>query len=153
MGRHSLSDEEKKRRGTFRESSSEQALAAKRAEKVVRGPWLSQIPEPENPLNEVGRAMYDKYTKLLFEQNKLTLVTCIDCELLALHWQGIRARSDAGKAPSSDALKQVATITQRLRIAEDAPAIADPSRKSKFASVGSADRVLSTFRLRKSAKG
>lgn len=148
MGRHSLSDEEKKRRGTFREDTSAAALAAKRAEKVIVGPWLTKIPVPEMPLNEVGRARYDLLAGILFNNNKLTEATCMDCQLVALHWQGVKARIEAGKPPSSDSLKQIASITQRLRIAEDAPAIANPDHKNKFASIGTANRVLSTFRLR-----
>lgn len=150
MPRPQLSDATKKARGTFRADKSEEVYAAKRAEKVVVGPWLSSIPEPDMPLDENGRAKYDELTKILFEQNKLTKVTCMDCELVALHWQGIKARIAAGKAPSSDSLKQIASITQRLRIAEDAPAIANPTQRNKFASIGTANRVLSTHRLRPS---
>ena len=151
MGRPALSDAAKKASGTFRADRSEEAYAAKRAEKVIVGPWLTAIPEPEMPLNAVGRAKYDEITNLLFAQNKLTKVTCMDCEVLALHWQGVQARIEKGKAPSSDSLKQITAITQRLRIAEDAPAIANPTQRNKFASVGTANRVLSSFRLRPSS--
>lgn len=148
MGRHSLSDAEKKRRGTFRADQSEEAYAAKRGEKVVQGPWLTVIPEPEMPLNPAGRAKYDEITNLLFAQNKLTKVTCMDCEVLALHWQNVQARVAAGKAPSADSLKQISAITQRLRIAEDAPAIANPNEKSRFEGSGFANRRSTPFRLR-----
>lgn len=147
-GRRGLSDEEKRQRGTFRADHSEEARAAKAAEKVVTGPWLTKIPEPEMPLNSAGRAKYDELTKLLFEQNKLTKVTCMECELVALHWQNIQDRIAKGKAPSSDALKQVASITARLRIAENAPAIANPNEKSRFAGSGFANRRTSPIRLR-----
>lgn len=148
MGRQALSDEEKKKRGTFREDQSEATYAAKRAEKVVIGPWLTSIPDPEMPLNEIGKAKYVQVTKLLFDQNKLTKVTCMDCEVLSLHWQNVQARVAAGKAPSADSLKQISAITQRLRIAEDAPAIANPNQKSRFEGSGFANRRSSPFRLR-----
>ncbi len=149
MAKPRIGDEEKKRRGTFRADESEAVLNAKAGAKVITGIFLPKVPDPEMPLNAVGRAKYDEIAALLFEQNKLTKVTCMDCEILALHWQGIQARIEAGKAPSSDSLKQFASITQRLRIAEDAPAIADPTRRNKFDSIGNAAGVLSTFRLRK----
>lgn len=148
MGRHALSDAEKRARGTFREDQSEAAYAAKRAEKVVVGPWLTSIPDPEMPLNDVGKAKYMELAKLLFDQNKLTKVTCMDCEIVALHWQNVQARMAAGKAPSSDSLKQIASITQRLRIAEDAPAIANPNQKSRFEGSGFANNRSTPFRLR-----
>ena len=49
---HRLSDEEKKRRGTFRADTSEEAHRARAAEKIVSGPWLSQIPKPTLPLGD-----------------------------------------------------------------------------------------------------
>lgn len=148
MGRNALSDEEKRKRGTFRADQSEAAYAAARAEKVIVGPWLTAIPDPEMPLNEIGKAKYDQVTKLLFEQNKLTKVTCMDCEVLALHWQNVQGRIAAGKAPSSDSLKQISAITQRLRIAEDAPAIANPNQKSRFEGSGFSSSRNSPIRLR-----
>lgn len=148
MGRHALSDAEKKAKGTFRPDQSEAVYSAKRAEKVIVGPWLTSIPDPEMPLNAVGRAKYDEITKLLFDQNKLTKVTCMDCEILALHWQNVQGRIAAGKAPSSDSLKQISTITQRLRIAEDAPAIANPNQKNRFEGSGFSNNRASPIRLR-----
>lgn len=148
MGRYALSDEEKRKRGTFRADQSEAAYAAKRAETVVVGPWLKSIPEPTIPLDAVGRAEYDRLTKLLFNGNKLTEVTCGDCERMAVMKQQMASRLAAGKSVSMDLIKRMDAISVRLRIAEDAPAIANPNQKSRFEGSGFANRRSSPIRLR-----
>ena len=147
-----LSDEEKKAKGTFKPSRSDAVYDARAAAKVITGPWLTAIPEPSLPLNEAGRAKYDELANLLFQGNKLTKVTCMDCEVVALHWQNVQAKVAAGLPPSTDTLKQIASITARLKIAEEAAPIANPAQRNKFASIGTANNVVSTFRLRPPAK-
>lgn len=147
-GNGRLTDAEKRAKGTYRSDRSDEVYAAKAAEKVITGPWLTSIPEPTLPLNEVGRAKYNDITKILFQGNKLTAVTCMDCEVLALHWQSVEAKIAAGKAPSTDSLKQIASITARLRIAEDAPAIANPNQKNRFAGSGFSNSRTSPITLR-----
>lgn len=147
-GRNRLSDAEKQARGTFDPSRSEAAYAKAAADKVIVGPWLTYIPEPTVPLNPVGRAEYDKLTKLLFEGNKLTTVTCGDCERLAVMKQQMVERLEAGKPVSMDLIKRMDSISVRLRIAEDAPAIANPNEKSRFAGSGFANSRTSPIRLR-----
>lgn len=147
-GRHRLSDEEKKAKGTFRADESEAATLAKQAQKVITGPWLRDVPEPTITLDAVGRAEYDRLTKLLLAGNKLTEVTCGDCERMAVMKQQMEARLTAGKSVPMELIKRMDAISVRLRIAEDAPAIANPNQKNKFATIGTANRVLSAFRLR-----
>lgn len=150
-GHNRLSDAEKKARGTFRPDCSDEVYAAKAASKVVTGPWLSAIPEPSIPLNAVGRAKYDQIAKLLFEGNKLTQVTVGDCERMAVMHQQMHDRLNAGKSVSMDLIKRMDAISVRLRIAEDAPAIANPNQKSRFAGVGFSNSRTSPIRLRASS--
>lgn len=147
-GHNRISDEEKRRRGTFHADRSEEVYAKRAAEKVVVGPWLTSIPEPTIPLEEVGRAEYNRLTKLLFENNKLTQVTCSYCELVAVMQQQMVARLAAGKTVSMDLIKRKDSILARLRVAEDAPAIANPNQKNRFAGSGFSNNRASPYRLR-----
>lgn len=148
-GHNSLTDEEKKARGTFRADRSEAARLADAAKTVITGPWLLDVPKPTLPLNEVGRAKYDEYTKLLLDGGKLTRVVCDDIERYAVMHQQMDARLKAGKTVSMDLLKQMNSIAVRLRIADNAPTIASPGARNKFASIGTAATVVQTFRLRR----
>lgn len=150
MANPRLSDEEKKRRGTFRADQSEEVYRARAAQKVVTGSTLSAVPDPEMPLNEIGLGKYRELTELLLSQGKLTKITCMDCEMIALHWQNVRARVATGKSASSDSLKQITAITQRLRIAEDAPEIESPDKKSRFTGCGFAYQRSTPYRVRTS---
>lgn len=142
-----LSDEERKKRGTFREDTSEAASLARAAEKIVTGPWLPKIPEPEMPLNEVGRSKYYQIAQLLFDQNKLTQVTCDMCLNYAVLFQSSHARLAAGKTVSADASKRMDAILQKLRVAENAPTIAAPTR-NRFEGVGLRNSRTPSIRLR-----
>ena len=147
-GRPRLSDEEKIERGTFNPSRSDAVAAAKAAEKVVVGPWLTAVPEPTIPLNEVGRAKYDEYTGLLFSNNKLTKVTCGDCERYAVMHQRMHQLLSEGKPVPQQILNAMNSLSVRLRIAEDAPAIANPNQKNRFAGAGFANNRSSPISLR-----
>lgn len=145
-----LSDEDRKRRGTYRESTSEDVALAKAAEKIVAGPWLTSIPEPSVPLKPEGRKKYDTVTRLLFEQNKLTEVTYGLCEILAVMHQQMHDRLSAGKSVSADLMKRMDSLYAKLRIAENAPTIASPGAKNRFAGSGFSNSRSSAFRLRPS---
>lgn len=147
-GGNKLSDEEKRRRGTFRPDQSEETYAARAGAKVITGVFLPKVPEPSIPLSDVGRAKYDELTKLLFEQNKLTVVTCGDCERMAVMHQQMHERLQAGKSVSMDLIKRMDSISMRLRIAENAPTIADPTAKNKFANSGFSASKVHTVGLR-----
>jgi len=142
-----LSDEERKKRGTYNEATSEEAALARAAEKIVAGPWLPKIPEPEMPLNQVGRDKYFQIAQLLFDQNKLTQVTCDMCLNYATLFQSVHARLKAGKTVSVDASKRMDAILQKLRVAENAPTIASPTR-NRFDGVGLRNSKTPPIRLR-----
>ena len=143
-----LSDEDKKRKGTFRPDESETALAAKAGAKVITGVFLPKVPDPSVPLNSVGKAKYDELTRLLFEQNKLTVVTCDDCQRYAVMHQQMHDRLTAGKSVSMDLIKRMDAISIRLRIAENAPTIASPGAKNKFEGAGFSNSRSKAYRLR-----
>jgi hypothetical protein len=147
-----LSDDDRKRSGSFRESESEAAALAQAAEKIVVGPWLSSIPEPSVQLGSAGRKKYDEVTKLLFDQNKLTLVTCGLCELLAVYQQQMSNKLANDKPVSADLLKRMEALYVKLRIAADAPKIASPGEKNRFAGSGFSNSRTSAIRLRPHTK-
>lgn len=151
-GRNRLSDAEKIRRGTFRPDTSDAVYDARAAEKVILGPWLTDIPKPTIPLNEVGQRKYDELAGLLLKGNKLTTVTCGDCERMAVMHQQMHDRLTAGKSVPMDLIKRMDSISVRLRIADDAPAIANPNQKNRFAGSGFSNSRSSPFRLRSPAK-
>lgn len=146
-GNNRKSDAEKKAEGTFRESRSEEAYNAAAGARVITGVFLSKIPEPSLPLNKDGRGQYDKLTKLLFEQNKLTEVTCGDCERMAVMHQQMVDRLNNGKNVPVDLIKRMDAISVRLRIAENATTIATPGAKNRFEGSGFSNTRVSTFRL------
>ena len=147
-GRPRLSDDEKIERGTFNPSRSDAVAAAKAAEKVVVGPWLKDIPDPSVPLNEVGKAKYEQFAKLLLNSNKLTPVTCGDCERYAVMHQRVHQLLSEGKPVPQQILNAMNSLSVRLRIAEDAPAIANPNQKNRFAGAGFANNRSSPISLR-----
>jgi hypothetical protein len=148
---HRLSDQEKKARGTFRADMSEEVYAARAAEKIITGPWLKEIPEPILPLGEVGRKKYDEFTRQLFDQNKLTQVTQVQAEVAAAQFDKIFAIRSAGKQPSASDVTQLQRALDSLKIAEDAPKIANPGKQNKFAGAGFANRAAPAFRIRRAA--
>lgn len=152
-GRGRLSDEEKKRKGTFRTDRSDAVYDSQAAEKVITGPWLTAIPDPSIPLNEVGAAKYQELADLLFKGNKLTKVTCGDCERMAVMHQQMHERLSAGKSVPMDLIKRMDSISVRLRIADDAPAIANPNQKNRFSNSGFSNSRASPFRLRVAGTG
>ena len=150
-GRNRKSDAEKKTLGTYRSNTSEEVYNQRAAEKVIAGPWLTRVEEPSLPLNEIGRAKYFEFANLLLNGNKLTRVTCDDCERYALMHQQMHEAMKAGKRVPMDLIKRMDSIAVRLRIAEDAPPIANPNQKSRFAGAGFSNHRTSPFRLRSTA--
>lgn len=140
-GHNRLSDEEKKRRGTFREKDSEAAFNQRAAAKVVSGPWLSEIPASELPLNKIGQRKYDELTRLLFDQGKLTTVTRMQAEIAARLWEKMADLQKKGRYPTASDTNQLQRAMQALRIAEDAQPIASPGgTQNRFALNGFSSR-------------
>lgn len=151
-GHNKLSDAEKKRRGTFRADSSEAVYAERQAAKVVVGPWLSEIPEPEYTLNAVGRKKYDELTGELFKQSKLTAVSVTRASLLALLHQKFDHLAANGKYPSAHDVAKFQSALRDLDIAQHAQVTAPGGAKNKFANCGFSNSRASPFRLRTPGK-
>src|SRR3546814_15136717 len=96
-GRPRTSDEEKKKRSTYRADRSSTAYAERDAEKIVTGVFFSEIPIPSMPLDNYGKATYQNWAKLLLEQGKVTSVTASHCETIAKHHKLITGRPPARK--------------------------------------------------------
>lgn len=136
-GHNRLSDEQKRDRGTLRADRSDSAYDARAAEKVVAGPWLSSIPEPELPLNTVGRRKYDDLARALFDANKLTAITRMQAEQAAVLFQEQHRRLTEGKGVPASLSDKLQRALVALRIAEDAKPIANPAgERNKFARCG-----------------
>ena len=146
-GRNRLSDEEKRARGTYRNNTSDSAWDQKQAAKIITGHFLSRVPEPQMMLDKIGLAKYKEFAEMLLNGGKLTKVTCDDVERYALLWQQAYARSAEGKAVPNAWINKMDSIAIRLRIADEAPAISNPTQKSKFEGVGFANSRHSTFEL------
>lgn len=141
-GHNGLSDEEKRRRGTFRADRSEEARGDAAAANVVTGPWLTSIPEPELPLNEHGRRKYKELTEVLFSANKLTAITRMAAEQVAVLFQEQHSRLSAGKSVPASLSDKLQRALSTLKIAEDARPIDNPEgRKNKFARCGFSSRL------------
>jgi hypothetical protein len=84
MGRHALTDEEKKARGSFDARHSEENRARERLSKVHAFPKFREIPKPTVTLGPAGQATYDKWARLLFDAGHLTVISQGFVENLAL---------------------------------------------------------------------
>jgi hypothetical protein len=148
-GRGRLSDEERKRRGTFRADESNEVRDRAAAARVLVGPWLDTIPEPTIPLGEVGRKKYDDLTRLLHGQHKLTLVTQMHAEMAARQFEKIYKLTVAGQDPTASDMTQLNRSLDALKVAENAPTISDPGGKpNEFAQCGWSNRRNAAVRLR-----
>lgn len=151
-GRPRLSDEEKKRRGTYR-PSNEKKLEERRVAKVIAGPWLTSIPEPEYVLNDVGRAKYDELTGELFDQRKLTKITVTLASVAALMHQKFADMAENGKYPSANDVSKFQSALRELNIASHAKVTAAPGQKNRFAGSGFSNSRTSPIRLRVAGSG
>jgi hypothetical protein len=148
-GNNRLSDEERVKRGTFRADRTDVERDAAAASKVVTGIFLQTIPPPELPLNEIGTTKYNDLARILFEANKLTTVTRMLVEQAASLHQEMHRRLTLKKPVPASLSTQMQRALGQLKIAEDAPAIANPAGKvNKFEGCGFSSRLSSTRALR-----
>ena len=141
-GHNRLSDAEKKRKGTFRKDQSAQAHNAKAVKKVVAGPWLSKIPQPSLPLDEVATKRYQEICQHLMDQGKLTVMTCEVVQAMALRHAKMKKMLDEGKDLPAYLIKEIQNDAKVLCIAEDPDQAVGTPRRSRFAGVGfSQDRT------------
>lgn len=147
-GHNRLSDDEKRARGTFRPDQSDDVYDARQASAtILAGPWLTSIPEPDFPLNDVGRSKYDEWTNELFTQRKLTKIAVTRASALALLYQKIAKRAGEGKDVSASDHAKFQSGLRELDIATHAKVTAQPG-KSRFEGVGFANKRTTPFRLR-----
>lgn len=149
-----ISDEEKKRRGTFRADESKQARINRAAQKIITGVFLTKIPEPSFPLGPKGsvrRDEYDQITKMLFEQGKLTEVNVKWAEAAAITKGEIHAALEAGKNVSSKNIEAYKAILSKLDIAEKSHNIASPGKQNKFEGHGWSHKAGAPVRIIRAA--
>jgi hypothetical protein len=140
-GHNRVSDEEKRRRGTYRADRSEAVYGERRTALVVSGPWLSAIPEPVVTLKDIGRRFYDDITRQLLDQNKLTRLTQLAAERLAQSYERRVVLSEQGKYPTATDDAQFDRAMKALQIAENAPKITKPdAQQNRFARNGFSNR-------------
>lgn len=141
-GHNRLSEAEKLRRhGKVKSTRTDAAYAKAAAEKVVVGPWLSAVPDPEYPLDENGRKKYFELARTLFDAGKLTLATKMLCEQVAVLHQQVFKRLAEGQMVPTNMSEKIQRAIMQLGIAENGPKIAGPKEKTgKFDHSGFANR-------------
>ena len=99
MGRHALSDEEKKRRGTFREEQSDTARKTAAVSNVLAFPVITDIPRCEFPLPENGAGMrtFNSWCRDLIDAGLLTKISVGYITNLALADHKIESCLTTGK--------------------------------------------------------
>ena len=143
MGRPSLSDEEKRRRGTFDTRYSAEARAEASLSKVVAFPALREIPECMFPLDEAGQKLYDDLARVLCEQGRLTVLSHAELSSLCGGMSAERSKIAAGKSASSTAFVRFLERIDKLQKAAIDRAYAGSTtqdRPNKFARNGFANR-------------
>lgn len=147
-GGNRKSDAQKIAEGTYRTDRSDEVYAARNAAKVITGVFLSKIPEPELPLGEVARKKYFELAQMLFDNNTLTSVSCMLCQSTAMIWEKIYRIAESGKTVPASVMHQFNQMMRDLKVAENAPAIANPNQKSRFEGSGFSNSRSSPYRLR-----
>lgn len=149
-----LTDEEKKKRGTFRADQSAEALDKKIASKIITGVFISKIPEPSMPLGKRGDLRYDKYmelAQLMMDQGNLTTITVDWAQVAAAAWGDMHDALAKGKQIPKHTMETYKSITNKILIAEKAPNIGTPAKQNKFEGHGWSHKAGSEIRLIKSA--
>lgn len=106
MTRKVLRDEEKIARGTYEERYGEAARQKKRLGVIHAFPIFREIPEPTIPMREVARKTYDTWSRRLFDNGHLTVISQGFVENLAMADQIAADAYAAGKAPPASVLTQ-----------------------------------------------
>ena len=150
-GHNRLSDEEKKRRGTFKESASEKVYDERAERKIITGPWISKVPEPDFPLDKIARAKYQELATMLLENGTLTAISAMQCAQVAILLQNQRNLLSTGKIPPVSLSSKVSGLMAQLRISENAKPIGEKPKKNRFDGSGFSNSRSTPFRLRASA--
>lgn len=139
MGRHPLSDEEKKRRGTFREEQSDNSRRVSAVGNVLAFPTLTNVPPCSFPLPENGKGMhtYNSWCRDLIEAGLLTKVSLAFIEQLAIADHTIEQAILSGKTPPGRATNDRGTALRRLELLNvDQNLVAGQTKKGVFGKNG-----------------
>lgn len=139
-----LSDDEKRRRGTLDARYSEDARARERMSTVLAFPVLKEIPKPSFPLKEKGEEQFKFWCERLLDAGLLTRITVGEIENLALVADKIQYALDRRKQPSAQDinLRRLALVKlESLNV--DTTFFAAAKNKSAFAQNGFPGRLRS----------
>lgn len=155
MGRYALSDEEKKRRGTFREEASDAARKTAAVSNVLAFPVEPSIPKCRLPLPEdsVGIGVYNDWCQRLFNAGLLTKVSLAFIENLVLIEDKIDRALRAGKPVASrDMIVRQSVISKLELLNVDQNLVAGQTKTGVFGKNGfpSRLRLPSAHRARRS---
>lgn len=96
-----------------KEESSETSAESSGAQIISLGVY-SEIPDPDIPLDVVGRRVYDDRCRSLLETRHLTLKTREYVELLAIAKQTMAAHIQKGRQPTKGHLEAVRAAMLKL---------------------------------------
>ncbi|MGL4638067.1 MAG: hypothetical protein ACRCWF_18960 [Beijerinckiaceae bacterium] len=143
-GRIRLSDEEKKRRGTFDERYSEAASVERAQQKVVSlfgGEVLSEIPAPPDGLSKIAQDEYWKWTRMLHTAGRLSELWLAKIQTYAISRHSIVSKLAEGKMPPDGALRRCDVFLKELgALNVDQPQIGSDVG-SKWKKFGAAQRI------------
>ena len=137
-----MTDAEKIAKGTFDKRWSAEAITQRKAEKVITGRWLTNIPPPSVGLNPVGLAEYNRLAQALLDINRLTEVTQRQAQMAAVAHQQMSRMLEEGKMVPMSMLKLLDNSLKVLGLAESAKNIgpAPKATDSKWGLAGFANR-------------
>lgn len=144
MGRNALSDEEKKRRGTFREGQSDSARRTAAVSNVLAFPVEPSIPKCRLPLpaDSIGHSVYNDWCQRLFSAGLLTKVSLAIVENLVLVEDKIDRALRAGKPVASrDMIVRQSVITKLELLNVDQNLVAGQTKKGVFGKNGFPTRL------------
>lgn len=144
VGRPHLSDDEKRRRGTFDPRYSAEARGTRRAEKVVAlfKDRVEEIPPPPAGLSQPAMEEYMRWCRTLHHEQKLTVLWVEKITLYAMAKHNNLTRLAAGKMSRLEDTRIMKSILSELTgINADAPINPTETQSRKFARIGFAKRV------------
>lgn len=144
MGRHAQSDEQKKAKGTFKPSQSDEARRTVAVSNVLVFPAIPSIPKCSLPIPEDGAGMraYNSTCQDLLNAGLLTKITLRLAENLALVEHNIESSLLAGKKVTGRDLTVRASVVSKLEMLNvDQNIVAGQTKKGTFGTNGFAGRL------------
>ena len=144
-GRPPISDDEKKRRGTYDKRWSADARAARAEEKVVSlfgADSLRAIPDPPDGLSGKAEGEYRLWCRRLLDVGRLSSVWVEKITLYAIRKHSIETRLAEGKSIKDGDVRGCAQFLKELEALNiDAPRDGQEAPKSIWSSIGFASRA------------